>query len=176
MKSYFKPKENKIIYLIFFIIFFLKTNSYSEEIKGYAKVIDGDSIIIKNKRIRLFGIDAPEKNQICKKNGAPYKCGTRSTNSLKLLINNKKLICSYKNKDRYGRILGECDLLESWNDYNSYVASGILNDTMVSSGFAVAYVRYSKKYLQSEKKAKTLKKGIWAGEFDRPEDWRRKYN
>ena len=47
---------------------------------------------------------------------------------------------------------------------------------MVSSGFAVAYVRYSKKYLQSEKKAKTLKKGIWAGEFDRPEDWRRKYN
>ena len=47
---------------------------------------------------------------------------------------------------------------------------------MVESGFAVAYVRYSKKYLQSEKKAKNLKKGMWAGEFDRPEDWSRKYN
>ena len=27
-----------------------------------------------------------------------------------------------------------------------------------------------------KKKAKILKKGIWQGEFDRPEDWRRKYN
>ena len=52
----------------------------------------------------------------------------------------------------------------------------IFNNVMVESGFAVAYVRYSKKYLQSEKKAKNLKKGMWAGEFDRPEDWRRKYN
>ena len=162
--------------LIFLLNFFILSASEYKKIQGYAKVIDGDSIIIKNKRIRLFGIDAPEKNQICKKNGAQYKCGIRSTNSLKFLINNKKLICSYKNKDRYGRILGECDLLESWNDNNSYIASGILNDIMVSSGFAVAYVRYSKKYLQSEKKAKILKKGIWAGEFDRPEDWRRKYN
>ena len=58
MKSYFKPKANKIIYLIFFIIFFLKTNSYSEEITGYAKVIDGDTIRIKGNKIRLYGIDA----------------------------------------------------------------------------------------------------------------------
>ena len=48
MKSYFNPKKNKIIYLILFIIFFLKTNSYSEEITGYAKVIDEQ--LIKNKK------------------------------------------------------------------------------------------------------------------------------
>ena len=86
-----------------------------------------------------------EKIQICKKNGTVYKCGIRSTNSLKFLINNQKLVCSYKNKDRYGRILGECDLLESWNDKSSYIANGILNNVMVANGFAVAYVRYSKK-------------------------------
>ena len=53
MKSYLKPKKNKIIYLIFLIIFFSKTNSYSEEITGYAKVIDGDTIRIKGNKIRL---------------------------------------------------------------------------------------------------------------------------
>ena len=58
MKSYFKPKKNKIIYLILFIIFFFKSNSYSEEITGYAKVIDGDTIRIKENKIRLYGIDA----------------------------------------------------------------------------------------------------------------------
>ena len=68
MKSYFKPKKNNIIYLILFLIFFLKNNSYSEEITGYAKVIDGDTIRIKGNKIRLYGIDAPEKNQMCKKN------------------------------------------------------------------------------------------------------------
>ena len=67
MKSYFKPKKNKIIYLILFIFFFLKTNLYSEEITGYAKVIDGDTIRIKGNKIRLYGIDAPENNQICSK-------------------------------------------------------------------------------------------------------------
>ena len=51
MKSYFKPKKNNIIYLILFLFFFLKTNSYSEEIKGYAKVIDGDTIRIKENKI-----------------------------------------------------------------------------------------------------------------------------
>ncbi len=171
----------KKLSLISFSLFFLLSSfsvssSEYKKIQGYAQVIDGDSIIINNKKIRLFGIDAPEKNQICKKNGTVYKCGIRSTNSLKFLINNQKLVCSYKNKDRYGRILGECDLLESWNDKSSYIANGILNNVMVANGFAVAYVRYSKKYLQSEKKAQALKKGIWAGEFDRPEDWRRKYN
>ena len=58
MKSYLKPKKNKIIYLILLIIFFSKTNSYSEEITGYAKVIDGDTIRIKGNKIRLYGIDA----------------------------------------------------------------------------------------------------------------------
>ena len=54
MKSYFKQKNNKITYLILLIIFFLKTNSYSEEITGYAKVIDGDTIKIKGNKIRLY--------------------------------------------------------------------------------------------------------------------------
>ena len=67
MKFYLKPKKNKIIYLIILIIFFSKTNSYSEEITGHAKVIDGDTIIIKENKIRLYGIDAPENNQICSK-------------------------------------------------------------------------------------------------------------
>ena len=37
-------------------------------ITGKARVTDGDTIKINKKKIRLFGIDAPEKNQFCKKN------------------------------------------------------------------------------------------------------------
>ena len=46
---------------------------------------------------------------------------------------------------------------------------------MVITGNAVAYKKYSKKYLDSENSAKESKIGIWRGEFDMPWDWRRKY-
>ena len=38
---------------------------------------------------------------------------------------------------------------------------------------ALAYRRYSKKYVPEEDEAKAAKKGMWAGEFVAPLDWRR---
>ena len=45
---------------------------------------------------------------------------------------------------------------------------------MVSEGDAVAYLKYSKKYLDAQNKAKNNKFGIWSGTFDLPEEWRKK--
>ena len=44
---------------------------------------------------------------------------------------------------------------------------------MVRNGHAVAYKKYSKKYLNDEKYAKKNKLGIWQGAFLRPEKWRK---
>ena len=46
---------------------------------------------------------------------------------------------------------------------------------MVFFGHAVAYKKYSKKYVELENSAKKREIGIWQGEFDMPWDWRRKY-
>ena len=162
------------------IFFSLSQNINSTELKviyGDVKVIDGDTVIIKNSKIRLFGIDAPEKNQICIKSGKPYNCGNTSTNYLRS-ISDMKWICSYEKFDRYGRILGKCDTLinsQKTEDKNSNIL-GRINKYMVCNGQAVAYTRYSYEYFECENTAKKNKIGIWAGEFDRPEDWRRKYN
>jgi len=45
---------------------------------------------------------------------------------------------------------------------------------MVSNGRAVAYLKYSEKYLDAQNKAKNNKMGIWKGTFDLPEEWRKK--
>ena len=91
---------NKIeVYLLIsisLIFFFLTYNDVkSEELKiisGLAKVIDGDTIKIKNNKIRLLGIDAPEKKQQCQKPwlsisfitfNKNYPCGKISTERLK---------------------------------------------------------------------------------------------
>ena len=56
---------------LFSLFFFLLTTILSAEekiISGKAKITDGDTIVINQIKIRFFGIDAPEKKQICKKN------------------------------------------------------------------------------------------------------------
>ncbi len=154
-------KPGLSLFSILIILLSLPNLSVSAEktIIGKAQVIDGDTIKVNGKKIRLFGIDAPEKNQICTKNSNYYNCGSTSTKFLKEIIKNETIECTYKNLDRYGRILGIC---------------GDINGKMVEFGHAVAYVRYSKKYLPLQKKAKNEKRGIWSGKFDMPEDWRRK--
>ena len=58
--------QKKILNIIIFIILFL-TPVKSEIISGNAIIIDGDTIRINNKKVRLHGIDAPEIKQLCQK-------------------------------------------------------------------------------------------------------------
>ena len=44
---------------------------------------------------------------------------------------------------------------------------------MVKNGWALAYVKYSKKYLKEQRYAKEKGLGIWKGQFVAPWDWRR---
>ena len=55
----------KTIILILSIFFLQKV--LAEDLIGFTKIIDGDTININNKKIRLHGIDAPELKQKCKK-------------------------------------------------------------------------------------------------------------
>tara|TARA_Y100000590_G_C15123917_1_gene789792 strand:- start:21 stop:500 length:480 start_codon:yes stop_codon:yes gene_type:complete len=146
---------------ILFLTFSSVTLSEEKWIEGKAVVVDGDTIKIDGIKIRLFGIDAPEMNQICNdKNNHAYNCGKSSKFFLETITKSKLVSCSYESLDKYGRVLGVC---------------GLINGLMVISGNAVAYLRYSDKYLIEHELAKANKKGIWAGEFDMPEEWRKKY-
>ena len=154
------------------MIFFLKTNSYSEEITGYAKVIDGDTIKIKGTKIRLYGIDAPESKQICSKPWLSfslitlykdYACGSKTTDLLKQFVKNEILVCKKDSLDRYNRVIAIC-----------YKKKRDINSWLVRNGLAVAYTKYSKKYVINENDAKKEKKGLWAGKFEMPWEWRKK--
>ena len=173
----FYTKKKLIILIIISTIFFILTyNDVRSEninkISGFAKVVDGDTIKINSKKIRLYGIDAPEKKQKCKKIyltisfmsfTKDYMCGEVSTQKLIKKINKQKLNCNILDVDRYKRLIGEC-----------FKRNINLNSWMVSNGFAVAYRKYSKKYVSDEINAKNKKLGIWQGKFEMPWDYRRK--
>ena len=118
----FYTKKKLIILIIISIIFFIFTyidvrSENLNKITGFAKVIDGDTIKINSKKIRLYGIDAPEKKQKCKKTyltisfmsfTKDYMCGEVSTQKLIKKINKQKLNCNILDVDRYKRLIGEC--------------------------------------------------------------------
>ena len=173
----FFTKRKAIILIIICSIFFILTykDVRSEEIKeisGNAQIIDGDTIKINSKKIRLHGIDSPKLKQMCKKPyltiifftfTKDYPCGKISTQKLQKKINNKVITCKILDVDRYKRFIGEC-----------YKRNLNLNSWLVSNGYAVAYRKYSKKYISNEINAKNEKKGIWQGKFEMPWEFRRK--
>tara|TARA_B100001029_G_scaffold114191_1_gene94420 strand:- start:899 stop:1405 length:507 start_codon:yes stop_codon:yes gene_type:complete len=163
--------QKKIFLSIIFFIFSFYQVSKSEIIYGEATVVDGDTIKINDNKIRLFGIDAPEKKQMCKKIflsisffsfEKDYPCGVISTQKLKNLLNKKIIKCYVEGKDIFKRKLAICFR----NKLN-------INSWLVRNGHAVAYKKYSKKYLMEEIEAKNDKRGLWQGKFEMPWDWRK---
>ena len=153
----------KIFNISLIILLVLSFNAASNEISGTPSITDGDTIKILNKRIRLHGIDTPEKKQICIKNSKKYSCGKEAATALIKKINGKKVVCTVQDKlDRYKRYIGVC-----------FVEKINLNTWMVRNGYAVAYRRYSKDYIKDENYAKRKKLGLWSGSFTNPEKWRK---
>ena len=153
-----------LIFKIFFLIFLFNNNFlYAKNIIGSAKVIDGDTIHIDKDKIRLHGIDAPEKNQPCIFEKKKWLCGEKSTQELKKIIGNKIIKCITSNIDKYKRYIATCYL----NEKN-------INQIMVKNGWAIAYRYYSKDYIEDENYARAMKAGIWKSIFEEPYKFRKK--
>ena len=147
----------------FIISLILISKVSAGEIVGVPIITDGDTIKIFNKRIRFHGIDTPEKNQICIKNSKEYNCGKKATTALVKKIDGKKVVCKVQDRlDKYKRYIGVC-----------FTREINLNKWMVRNGYAVAYRRYSKDYIDDENYAKKNKLGLWSGKFIHPEKWRK---
>jgi endonuclease YncB( thermonuclease family) len=134
-----------------------------EALAGRAKVVDGDSLEIAGERIRLFGIDAPESRQRCQSvAGRPYACGRAATRALEAAIGGRSVSCTLLTQDRYNRDVALCT-----------VGGRDLGETMVRAGHAVELTQYSGgRYTDAERAARDAKRGLWAGSFEYPAQWR----
>lgn len=126
---------------------------------GTAVASDGDTLRLGEERVRLTGLDAPEHDQTCiDALGAAWTCGRTSSRRLGELIEGRAVTCKTEGKDRYGRFLARCSA--GGND---------LGAVLVSEGLAVADLPA---YASEEARARRERRGIWAGSFDSPRQWR----
>ena len=168
-------KKQKLILISFFFLLFNNIPSVSSGhnyflISGKAKIIDGDTLKINNKKIRFSGIDAPEsyffgKKQLCVLNNIKILCGKLSKEKLIEKIGNQIVNCRIeKNKDQYSRLIGEC-----------FIKNESLSVFMVKNGYAFDYPKYSNgKFRKHQIYAKKLSLGLWQMKFEYPWIWRKK--
>jgi endonuclease YncB( thermonuclease family) len=132
---------------------------------GVARVIDGDTIEISAIRIRLEGIDAPEWDQTClDAKQRSWWCGRTASHELASLVRGRELTCKPEGLDVYRRALAVCTLPDGAD----------INAWMVRQGWAVIY-GYASSYRFEQSEAKAAGRGIWAGQFELPRDWRRRH-
>jgi endonuclease YncB( thermonuclease family) len=132
---------------------------------GAALVVDGDSLEISGARIRLIGIDAPEMHQTCTDaRRETWPCGRAAARELRAHIGDRALKCEQTGLDRYRRVLAVC-FLPDGSDVNAW---------MVRQGWAVVF-GYGPNYRAEQAEAKAARRGIWAGTFTMPAEWRQRH-
>lgn len=138
-------------FLVLFLIVFTSLNLLSAEIRGLVVgVSDGDTITVLDDmdkgrfRIRLYGIDAPEKKQ---------DFGQKAKQYLSSRLFRKSVVIRYKEIDRYGRIVGKV-----------YLGHIEINLEMLQNGYAWHYKNYdnSEEYSQAEINARKKGIGLWS--------------
>jgi endonuclease YncB( thermonuclease family) len=127
--------------------------------------IDGDTLNAGNgAEYRLFGIDAPELQQTCNESdGKSWLCGRAAKAKLTTILNRGNVNCEERATDRFGRIVAICS------------AEGVpdIGEALVRDGYAIDLGSAAgNPYADAEAEAKTSKRGIWRGTFERPSDWR----
>lgn len=134
------------------------STNFAGKLSGRARAVDGDTLRLGGADIRLIGIDAPEYDQTCRDtSGADWPCGRVAREQLASAVDGAETACAADGHDIYGRTLARC-----------VVAGSDLGAAMVRGGLAIA----SGGYAAEEREARAAARGLWAGTFETPRQWR----
>jgi endonuclease YncB( thermonuclease family) len=132
------------------------------ELTGRVRVIDADTWDVGRERVRLFGIDSPEIDQMCgDQQGRDWACGVWATDQVRALYGGRRVTCERLGQDRYGRTVARC-----------FVDGKDVAREMVAQGLAFAFRRYSMDYDLDEKGAAVNLRGLHASQVQSPADFR----
>lgn len=135
--------------------------AHADVIKSSARVIDGDTLEVGSTIVRLAGIDAPELGQSCEGPEALRKCGKVAADFLAERIEGQRIECDVAGLNTYGRAIASCS--HEGEDVSGW---------MVREAFALAFVRYSDRYVAEEEAARTRQSGLWRATVQPPWEYR----
>ena len=123
------------------------------------RVVDGDTLRLGERTLRLSGLISPERGQTCRTaGGVGFDCGATAAEALARLVQGHDLNCRVRGRDSFGRRLDACK------------AAGIeVNAALVSAGWALAG---DSAMTPLEHAARQAGRGLWSYPDGAPERWR----
>lgn len=132
------------------------------KISGSAQVIHAHILYIGGRYVRLFGVDAPDTDQMCSNaTGSSYNCGEEAASWVRNWIDQNPIDCYILKVEPNGQDLATC----VWGEYD-------IGAALVGAGWGLANTRETNIYQPYEVKAQSESSGLWQGSFYAPEDWR----
>ena len=135
----------------------------SKEVVGRASVVAGDVLKVAGTTVRLSGIEAPERTQLCGRDAGKWRCAEAAQSALSKVVGGRPVRCRLSGTDSAGRPLGHCS-----------IDSVDINADLVRQGFAFAEGGGSSRYGAQEKDARNAKAGMWVADTQRPAEFRAK--
>lgn len=141
------------------MLLLLSGGARADDFAGQASVVDGDTLEIHGRRIRLWGVDAPESSQLCRgEDSSQYRCGAQAANDLDAFIARRPVNCSPVSSDPYARSVAICS-----------VDGTNLGEWLVRKGLAVDWPQYSKgQHDGAQREVEHAGSGIWEGSYVEP--------
>ena len=132
------------------------------KISGSATFLSANILYVGGRYIRLFGVDAPDVDQICSDSfEASYNCGEEAVSWIRNWVDKNYIDCYLLKISPKGQDLATC----IWGEYD-------IGAALVKSGWAVANRKETDIYVPYQVKAQSEQSGLWQGTFYLPEDWR----
>jgi endonuclease YncB( thermonuclease family) len=130
-------------------------------LEGAARVIDGDTLEVSGTRIRLHGIDAPERNAACRQRDED--CFVAANARMQALVAGQVLRCRDLGERTHGRVVAQC--LVAGQD----IAAALLREGMVMAcpRYALRH-EHSRGYIDIEMQARTEARGLFASGAEPP--------
>ena len=137
--------------------------SASGAITGRATVLSGDTLRINGSSIRLAGIEAPVTAQRCTTSDArSWNCGLSARAALERIVRRRTVTCTPLDASGQGTTLANCTANEA-----------DIAEALVRNGHVFATSGFFTAYGSTEAEARTAKIGLWQGDAQHPEDWRK---
>lgn len=123
--------------------------------------VDGKTLDMTGTAIELAYIDAPEVQQVCRKDGSKWSCGIAAQKELARMVEGQTITCD---------IVPGAKPARNWAICRS--ADFDLGEEMVRRGMAIPLDRETGEYETALKTAQGLEAGLWASTFALPWVWR----
>ena len=134
-----------------------------KSVKGRAYATGADTVRVGSTLVRLAGIEAHESEQRCGRGSNKWRCSGVAETVLSRLVNSRTVSCALSGRDDAGRTLGRCT-----------VGQTDAAAELVRQGYVFAEGGILARYAGEEREARAAKAGLWAGDVERPAEYRAK--